>query len=309
VEDTLERHTSNELATAFYRALARRLRARLDTVPARSGNTGAISPDSWLHPRAVWGSVAATAHQVNACAADLRMDLAAGTGPRPDNPEHLFGADAEPWLTAMISKLGGEVDAVMHESAPRLSADYDSLRISRIQGALRLLGVIWPEAAAENRLLVLAYVHTCGPAFRSGSMLEAFGAVFVGEASLTSEAAAVEMLLHETAHHSLYLRCAFTQYLENPNEVAAHSLRSDPRPMSGIVHAAHVLVAMATGMDRWCQSGGAPQEAFQRRTDALASLRDSLAVLDKRARWTPAGERYYANLVQRALQVAGMTRS
>lgn len=104
------------------------------------------------------------------------------------------------------------------------------------------------------------------------------------------------MILHEGGHQSLFLHSAFGDLLENPRELASHPLRSDPRPVGGTMHAAHVLGRMAIGFSRWCATGTAPAAAHTRRDEIVKNLGVTFAVLNEKARWTPAGAAYYEEL-------------
>jgi hypothetical protein len=142
-----------------------------------------------------------------------------------------------------------------------------------ITEGLAVLGRIWPEARAETDELVRQIILADVLGLRSCSLLPTFGAVFVGEKTLPDLPAAVEMLLHETGHHSLFMRTAFAKHVENGTEITAHPLRSDPRPLEGAVHALFALTRMVDGLRRWRDIGdpdiGHVQKRLERNLDKL----------------------------------------
>ncbi len=271
--------SSSALAGPYYRALGRRLAARLE---AQSDNDLrfrdlTFRPVSWLHPRAVWATTCSDSSLQAQARDDIYLDLAAGSGDRPA-ARHMFGETGEQWLLAGMRKLTEDVDKVIHETSPQLIPEYNKIAVEHVEAAIMKLKEIWPEAAVEFHLLVRLIAYTSGIGFRSATMPDTFGTIYAGLDYLQSVPSSVEMLLHETGHHSLFLRNSYEPFVRNGSQIASHALRPDPRPINGIVHAAHVLSRIATGMTRWCARPGAPDEAHQRRSDALASLTSTLQV-------------------------------
>lgn len=258
-------------------------------------------PIRWLHPRTVRAARAvnrAGADQASLDVSEIMSDLERGRLTVPPR-EHLAAGTRQAWCHEGLASLARDVGKV-DDSYTLGPAEGPIAPVrARVEEAAGVLGRVWPEAAAELDTLVRVIVYVDGAGFRSATLREMFGAVYAGVGFLDSVPACFEMLLHEAGHHSLYLRNAFTVFVTNTAEVATHPLRPDPRPIGGIAHAAHVLARMATGLDRWCREPGAPEEARRRREDALDRLSQTLRVLGDRARWTPAGERYFAELLAR----------
>lgn len=256
----------------------------------------------WLHPRSVWAARIATGlpEQFEASRAAVAVDLARGEGERPW-VEHLgAGSVREPWSEWALANLQMYTEVIDPTIEIRVTGRALEPIVDRVSEAFRMLWEIWPQAATENHLLVRSLLYVEGGDFQSATFEDAFGAMMVGVAYVETLAGAVEMLLHEGGHHSLFLRNVFVPFVTNPSDLVHHPLRRDPRPIKGAVHAAHSLGRMATGLARWCAGGGAPEEAFRRRDNCAANFRTTLSVLADYAAWTPAGERYFANLVQAA---------
>jgi hypothetical protein len=172
-----------------------------------------------------------------------------------------------------------------------------SVELSRLA-----LSRVWPAAWVEHNTLVHYLVFAEGP-LRSATVQSTFGVVYaeVGEAS--DPLRMYELLLHETAHHSLALRERFTQFLKNPDAVGAHALRPDPRPLRGVLHAAFVMCRLVEGISRYrdVYPSGGPLDGCpveERLEFARESLRSALAVLDGAADWTVDGRALRASMQQ-----------
>ncbi|WKX73973.1 HEXXH motif-containing putative peptide modification protein [Streptomyces sp. XD-27] len=169
--------------------------------------------------------------------------------------------------------------------------------IEHLEAARETLRRVWPEAALEADLLIRVIVYVQGGAFRSGTLRQTFGAIYLGTSSVESTPAAFEALLHETGHHALYLRNQFETFVTNGDAMVSHPLRPDPRPVAGAVHAAHVLARMAFGLTRWSREPTAPPEVSERRDDALRRLRGTIEALEPVADWTDRGRLYFDDLL------------
>ncbi|ASQ97543.1 HEXXH motif-containing putative peptide modification protein [Streptomyces sp. 11-1-2] len=279
------------LVRGHYREVLRRLES---TFPA--------GPEpACLHPALVWaatrtppGSGADPAHL-----AELGRALAsAGLMPplehlTPDGSSSFpdwcrWGTDQ---LLADIRRTRGTDDADF--GAPDLTEG-----IAHLEAAREILRRVWPEAALETDLLIRVIVYVQGGAFRSATLRQTFGAIYLGASSVESTPAAFEALLHETGHHALYLRNFFATFVTNGDVVISHPLRPDPRPVAGAVHAAHVLARMAYGLTRWAAEPMAPPEVTARRDDALRRLRGTITALEPAAEWTDEGRRYFDGLLR-----------
>ncbi|WP_338757656.1 HEXXH motif-containing putative peptide modification protein [Nocardia vulneris] len=182
------------------------------------------------------------------------------------------------------------------EAAATLARDAGTYR-ENIAIALRRLQLCWPEAAVEvavliDRILLLENTEL------SASHDQLFGIVFVGTEWVSNAVRAMQVLLHECGHHSMFLRTAHVTYLANPEEMTTHPLRPDPRPMFGTLHAAFVLWRMRQGLVRWVEYSGAQRdsEEYQLMCSNGENLAACLEVLDAKAEWTEEGRSLYSNL-------------
>jgi hypothetical protein len=163
-----------------------------------------------------------------------------------------------------------------------------SLRLAR-----QALSSSWPEAWAEHNTLVQYLVFARGP-LRSATIQSTFGAVYAEVEEASDPLRMFELILHESAHHSLALREQFTRFIDNPDAVGAHALRPDPRPLRGVLHAAFVMCRISEGLSRYqrVHPSGGPLDGCpvaERRRFAHDSLREALTVLDGTALWTNDG--------------------
>ncbi|WP_431041213.1 aKG-HExxH-type peptide beta-hydroxylase [Streptomyces sp. P1-3] len=272
-------------------------RGALDRLAPHLGESPSVT---CLHPRAVWAGeeIRAGRKPDQECLDAIRADLArARTGIPP--LEHVTGHPGYPqWCRGALDDLRSDILKATGAGKADLAAAAAPDAADHVEEAARVLRRVWPEAALECDVLVRAVVYVGGGAFRSATLLRTYGAVYAGAEHLATPPAAFEMLLHETGHHSLYLRNAFEVFVVNGDDMVSHPLRPDPRPVSGTLHAAHVLARMAAGLNRWWAEPGAPAEVRERRDEDLARLHAAVSVLKGAARWTPAGEDYFENLLR-----------
>lgn len=284
------------MARGFFQHLARRAIAGLP-----SGDADALIPSDtegvmWLHPRSVWAATTLGVGGVREeYVTEVRSDLGRAMTPPPPL-EHLGAHNGGLWCAEVLQSFQSNMAA----PAPTVALRPIVGAITEpVTAAATVLRRVWVEAAVELHLLIRAIVHVEGGNLVSASEQRSFGAIYVGDGSLRSIPAAYEMLLHETAHHSMFLRNSYVGFVTNGSEMASHPLRADPRPVAATVHAAHALAAMAEGLSRWSVEPGAPSECHERRDQALDRLSRTIAVLKEKARWTAAGERYFTSLLQR----------
>jgi hypothetical protein len=167
--------------------------------------------------------------------------------------------------------------------------------------ARQALRSAWPEAWAEHNSLVQYLVFVQGPV-RSATVQSTFGAVYAEVEEASDPLRMYELLLHESAHHALALREQFTSFIGNPDAVASHALRNDPRPLRGVLHAAFVMCRMLSGFNRYLAAhpSGGPLDGCpveERRQFALDSLNAALTTLDDTALWTEDGKLLQAAMV------------
>ncbi|SDW32397.1 HEXXH motif-containing protein [Amycolatopsis xylanica] len=282
------------LATVYHRRLGRRLWTSL----AGQG-TPPDGPDgwrrlTWLHPSVV-RMVTVGPVDADALHADAGLYTVDG-GPARPPLEHLPERDGVRWLDESVRYLEDDIQRVDNAQSLTLSRPLALSSQAYVDQAAEVLARVWPAAAREFRTLVQSIVYVDGTVFRSATVEQTYGVIYAAPQSLGSVAAAFEMLLHETGHHALYLRNSFGPFVLNGSALASHPLRPDPRPIFGVLHSAHVLARMATGLHRWTVEAGAPDEAHERREQALKNLSQSLDILGREAEWTAQGIDYFKDL-------------
>jgi hypothetical protein len=282
------------LATVYHRRLARRLWTDLAAQGAAPDGPDGWQQVTWLHPRAVR---MATVGPVDADALHTTDALYTVTGGRERPPlAHLPEGDDAPWLEESVRYLERDLRSVNDDQSLSLSPELLASSRQHVDQAVEVLTRVWPEAAQEFQALVRSIVYVDGAVLRSATVEQTFGAIYVAPWAVGSVAAAFETLLHETGHHALYLRNSFAPFVLNGSALASHPLRPDPRPIFGVMHSAHVLARMATGLHRWTLAADAPEEAHERRDEALKNLSQSLDILGRQAEWTAQGKDYFTDL-------------
>ncbi|SDB59281.1 aKG-HExxH-type peptide beta-hydroxylase [Bauldia litoralis] len=169
---------------------------------------------------------------------------------------------------------------------------------ARVREALALLDKGAPEIAGELRELVneIALVGTTDEAYFGGaSSFQLWGALFLRLEPDATRVDIAEALAHEAAHALLFGFGLGRPLVENPDdERYASPLRVDIRPMDGVLHATYVVARMHYTVTRLLASGrltaaesAAAAEARDRHT---RHYRDGARVIERHARWTPAGQ-------------------
>jgi len=103
-----------------------------------------------------------------------------------------------------------------------------------------------------------------------------------------------EAVVHEAQHTALNLLSWFDPLLEDDDVLVASPVRPDPRPLRGVLLAAHAFVPVAAMHLRLAESAHPVASAgrfAERRAEVLQANADALATLQARARPTPAGAR------------------
>ena len=117
----------------------------------------------------------------------------------------------------------------------------------RIGAAFDLLDRGFPEMAAEIRELLAEVVIAAGPedplalTFDGSSSYMLWGAILLNARGQKNVLDTAQALAHESGHNLLFGFCSAGSLVENADdELFSSPLRSDPRPMDGVVHATYV---------------------------------------------------------------------
>ena len=182
---------------------------------------------------------------------------------------------------------------------PLTGADFlDANR--RVNAAFALLDAAAPEVAGEIRALAREIVLVGNPtddtaAFDGASSFHLWGALFLNTDSYVSRVEIAEALAHETAHTLLFGFSLGRTLVDNDPEMRYSSpIRTDPRPMDGVVHAAYVLARMHYTVSRLLESdqltGAERQFAIEARDRSASRFAEGMGVIDQYVIWTPPGE-------------------
>ncbi|WP_433579685.1 aKG-HExxH-type peptide beta-hydroxylase [Nocardia brasiliensis] len=283
-----------DLATIFarYNAVIAR---ELETVENLSAE---IQAAQTMPPEAYWAALSVMpkgkpdASEIDAVRNGLRR-----ASERPSRVPEIVAADnASAEDRHALGVVSANVYGGESEAAATLARDAGTYR-EHIGTALRRLQQCWPEAAVEVAVLIDRIILLENTEL-SASHDQLFGIVFVGTEWVSNPVRAMQVLLHECGHHSMFLRTAHVTYLANPKEMTTHPLRPDPRPMFGTLHAAFVLWRMRQGLARWVEHSDAQRdsEEYQLMCSNDENLAACLEVLDAKAEWTEEGRSLYSNL-------------
>ena len=139
--------------------------------------------------------------------------------------------------------------------------------LGRIAAAMDLLDRGFPGMADEIRELLFEIVVGVGSeepkvlTFDGSSSYMLWGAIMLNARGQSSVLDTAQALAHESGHNLLFGKCASGPLVENDDdEDFAHPLRSDPRPMDGVFHAAYVIARMHQTLERLLASGVLDEE-------------------------------------------------
>jgi hypothetical protein len=174
--------------------------------------------------------------------------------------------------------------------APALTQARDLLTQTRL-----LLERAAPALASEIAEIAHEIVLVDGgSSFGGVTSFYLWGAVTLNAPRIANRTQMAEALAHESGHAYLLGATLGAPLVDNdPAERFASPLRSDPRPMDGIVHAAFVLARMVWCADQLLERGQIDQsETKQVRTELtrnVARFESSRDLISRRARFTDVG--------------------
>lgn len=160
-----------------------------------------------------------------------------------------------------------------------------------------LLGEI--DCLSHETVLACEAADAGGTGFGGASTFYLWGAAVLNSARLRNRAEMAEALAHEAAHAYLLGHTLGAPLVGNDaSERFASPLRTDLRPMDGVVHAAFVLARMLWCQDRMLESGLlSPEESHEvaaRRARHLGQFADSVPLIERSARFTAEGAPLWA---------------
>lgn len=226
-----------------------------------------------------------------------------------DGPEIVgFGdpaAASKPMWSALLFMLQEGGDFVSDLTAP--SDDQIRWFHQQILQARRLIARVDPtlDGLMNNlqRQLILAepgpIAREAGQSFGGATAFFHRGASILNASRRPTAAAMVELLVHEYAHAELFaLGQEEVLCLNSDDELHPVLIRSDPRPMHGILHSLHVVSRVVGVIEKILlqpmetfADGGESMGAFRNLLDSERAFgQSSLAAVRRHARLTPLGE-------------------
>jgi hypothetical protein len=162
-----------------------------------------------------------------------------------------------------------------------------------------------PSQSAELKLLLQEIVLVNGGTeawdFDGASSFLLFGAILINVRHVGDRLDLAQLLVHESGHNLLFGFCADGPLLENDDRDLFESpLRTDLRPLDGILHACFVLVRMHALLRRLLSADVLnPYERDKAERNMLSNreaCRSSLATVTHHARLTSRGEAVVAGV-------------
>lgn len=141
----------------------------------------------------------------------------------------------------------------------------------------------------------------------SASTVKLLGCVIIGSYGTSSICTYLEDLVHESAHHRLFLEQAHDELILNhPDEKYPAPFRTDLRPMAGLFHAHYVLGNIYQSFHSLaCLTYFANNEEFN---DMLLSAKrrffEGKTIIDQHARFTNRGEVIYQTINEEVMAMA-----
>lgn len=286
---------STQSIVRYWKALHHNALARLD-----AGSSGETPVRSYLWPRLIYSK---------------------------DLPKRISSLPLARWLELEREELSGmpmsDPGTFLHrlgEEAPVRFAFADRQAVmggpnEKLAEALDLIADAWPEARKEldEAVLGVAWIERPKARLYSASDPQRFGLIYVnaGHFSEFSSHRLATALIHETAHHALFVETARDPLIPADFKTAVYSpLRKEMRPAIGALHAAFTIVRVGQWAQRLQERdhGIAATEEIRRIREAfVGGLRDTLSGL-KVVRFSPRGMTIYEELEELTGPLEALTK-
>ncbi|MEO7654896.1 MAG: HEXXH motif-containing putative peptide modification protein, partial [Sphingomicrobium sp.] len=197
------------------------------------------------------------------------------------------------WARSLIDRPRRDADRyrtmLLPDDIVAAAPDGNSLEaaLGRISAAMELLDRGFPEMAGEIRELLHEIVIAVGPedpkalTFDGSSSYMLWGAIMLNARGQSTVLDTAQALAHESGHNLLFGKCVNGPLVENDDdEDFAHPLRTDPRPMDGVFHAAYVIARMHQTLERLLGAGVLDDEQREAARKDLELHRTNFAAAD-----------------------------
>jgi hypothetical protein len=172
----------------------------------------------------------------------------------------------------------------------------------KLHTALKILREELPVLYEQVRILMPNILIT-GPTktkfITSASTIKLFGCVIIGSYGKNTVTTYLEDLVHESAHHRLFLEQSSDELTLNPpEEKYTAPFRRDKRPMAGLFHAHFVLGQIALAFHKIkASSAVANQSDFETMFEsAKRRFVESKSIIDQYGKFTEVGQKIYNNI-------------
>ena len=168
----------------------------------------------------------------------------------------------------------------------------------RFSSGLNLIRRCWPELFDEIWVLNKHFCLIRGNPFIGGTGLHCLGVTFLHLEPDWPELCFPDHVVHEAAHQRLSVEFELEPALFNGDFIGAVSpIRSDPRPLHGILQATFVFLRLAQFFER-VMATEPSLNAEQRFHRHVRGLYDGMSELERHAQWTPRGSRLFESMCQ-----------
>ena len=225
---------------------------------------------------------------------------------QPLSPDDLFrSSDNAAWLSEAVVHTAATLTD-HHGEPPQLTPDAITTEDrGAINIALGVIEAVWPELHVEIASIFNRVVILRGHGLESASYTPTFGVVYISSNHFAPPLALLELLVHECAHYSLYVKDTLAPLLHNPRQPAVSPLRADPRPLIGVLHATFVILRIRMCLARMLSHATFSSRAVHQSLQANRHLLDEgIATLERHAQWTPSGAVFFKDLLRQRVNIA-----
>lgn len=169
--------------------------------------------------------------------------------------------------------------------------------VASLSGALEVVGTWLPAIRQEMSLVLHQFVPVGTDDVRhlSASFAESVGTVYLTLHPMKMTMA--EAVIHEFQHNKLNMLFALDRVMHNAYfPLYASPVRPDPRPLAGVLLAAHAFVPVAEMYARMAEAGAMNPDSARRFRTVVESNSEALATLSAHADPTEAGKTVLSEL-------------
>jgi len=256
---------------------------------AQAGETDGRFNKSLLWPAVVYGSEPRLAH--------LARRLEGGAAEFLHSEAACFSAS-----TLIKAEFWRELFDLPEDAGYRLVALSAGHPLAAAQAqAEDLLAVVWPEAFQEYRAMINGVAWFESSSMKNFSDPKTFGTIFFNVDNGVDSYRLLEELVHECAHHALFVETSVDPLIVDPKQETFSPIRRQMRPAIGVYHGSFAMgriVELARRL-RACGKPGASAAAARMLNEHLEKQRQAVGELKKLA-LTPQGSRCLAEMEDHA---------